>query len=238
MNSSIEKVITINKFMAEKDTINPSLYLKYIYKAFDSEDIYNFDYYKDNSKPISISEIDFNFEKNDDSVNENLQPEIKNDSYEQQTSISTAEALNKIELENKRYERLILSLINTDKYESGYLSKIEKYMSENCTVSNISIIKQVALKILYDHLDDSHVIEGILKLLSCCEYDELYPEGPSCCLMLFTNENLTIRNKAIQLFEQWGSKESVKQLETIKCSPDWIQKQLNDVISYLRKYGK
>ena len=147
------------------------------------------------------------------------------------------ELVKQIKEQNLKFEKRILDLIKSEIYESGKVSKIEKYITEECSENDLLFIKQVSLKILHDNVDNSHIIEGILRLFSTKSYDEMAPEAPMCCLSLLSNKSLLVRNKAIEIFEKWNSKKCLKQLEAQECSPAWVQKHLLNVVDYLKKYG-
>lgn len=182
----------------------------------------------------SINEKKFpftNFSDNELSYKTNI-----DDSFETSKN-GNQELVRQVKEQNEKFEKRILDLIKSEIYESGKVSKIEKYITEECLENDLLFIKQVSLKILHDNLDNPHVIEGILRLFSTKSYDEMSPEAPMCCLSLLSNKSLLVRNKAIEIFEKWNSKKCLKQLEAQKCSPAWVQKHLLNVIDYLKKYG-
>lgn len=204
----------------------------------------------DNNSPLfSMINNDFLAQNNQFSVNEPDFPltDFSGDEISYKTSINDSfetsksgnqELVKQVKEQNEKFEKRILDLIKSEIYESGKVSKIEKYIIEECSENDLLFIKQVSLKILHDNLDNSHIIEGVLRLFSTKSYDEMYPEAPMCCLSLLSNKSLLVRNKAIEIFEKWNSKKCLKQLEVQKCSPAWVQKHLENVIDYLKKYGK
>lgn len=190
-----------------------------------------------NNKYSSYFENKFLTSEINSSDNELLYNDINiNDSFDVKVN-NNQEIIKQLNIQNERFENKILDIIKSEIYESGKISKIERFMYDECNDNNLIFIKQVALKILYDNLDNSHIIEGILRLFSTKSYDEMAPEGPICCLSLLSNKSLLVKNKAIEIFEKWNSKKCVKQLEGQKCFPAWVQKHLLNVINYLKNYG-
>lgn len=223
--STIDSFFTIDK----KDQLNPFVIDKY-------------------SPLFSIINNDFLAQNNQFSINEveNSLTDFSDNGLSYKTSIDDSfetskntnqELVKQVKEQNEKFEKRILDLIKSEIYESGKVSKIEKYINEECSENDLLFIKQVSLKILHDNLDNSHIIEGILRLFSTKSYDEMAPEAPMCCLSLLSNKSLLVRNKAIEIFEKWNSKKCLKQLEAQKCSPAWVQKHLLNVIDYLKKYG-
>lgn len=195
--------------------------------------IFNNDFLPKNT-PYLINEEKFplsDYSDNEFSYKTNI-----DDSFETPKN-GTQELAKQVKEQNAKFEKRILDLIKSEIYESGKVSKIEKYITEECSENDLLFIKQVSLKILHDNLDNSHIIEGILRLFSTKSYDEMSPEAPMCCLSLLSNKSILVRNKAIEIFEKWNSKKCLKQLEAQKCSPAWVQKHLSNVIDYLKKYG-
>ena len=152
---------------------------------------------------FSIKEREFPFTNISDNE---LSYKINIDDSFETSKNGNQELVRQVKEQNEKFEKRILDLIKSEIYESGKVSKIEKYITEECSENDLLFIKQVSLKILHDNLDNPHVIEGILRLFSTKSYDDMSPEAPMCCLSLLSNKSLLVRNKAIELFEKWNSK--------------------------------
>lgn len=222
---------TIDAFFIEDKEIHnePVIIDKFspLYQMINNDLIVQNTHYSINEEQLSLSD----FSDNELSCNS------INDSFEV-TKKTNQGLVNQVKEQNEKFEKRILDLIKSEIYESGKVSKIEKYIAEECSENDLFFIKQVSLKILHDNLDNPHIIEGVLRLFSTKSYDEMSPEGPMCCLSLLSNKSLLVRNKAIEIFEKWNSRKCLKQLEVQVCSPVWVQKHLKNVIDYLNKYGK
>lgn len=142
-----------------------------------------------------------------------------------------------IKSEAKSYEKKILKIINSDYYESGVVSNIEKFMETDCNSNNLPFIIEAAQYILRKNLTNEHIVEGILTLLSTKSYDEMEPQGTFMCLSLLSNTNYTIRDKAVQTYEKWNSKKGINDLLSVHCQEEWLQDYINKVIENLREYG-
>lgn len=77
----------------------------------------------------------------------------------------------------------------------------------------------IPLKILSDivnkHLSDSHILEGILHILSAFDYSELAPFGISVILTCSINRSLRVQNLVISCIEKWQRPEFIPVLESL-----------------------
>lgn len=88
----------------------------------------------------------------------------------------------------------------------------------------------IPLKILSDvvnkHISDSHVLEGILHILSDFDYSELAPFGISIVLACSINRSPRVQNLVISCVEKWQRPEFIPVLESLATAyrHDWIEK--------------
>lgn len=57
-------------------------------------------------------------------------------------------------------------------------------------------------------------------------------------LGLLQHENIYLRDRAIQVYEQWNSKKGINVLKTLKCDQKWLQDYVDKVIEYLERDGE
>ena len=150
--------------------------------------------------------------------------------YESKQSELTEELVSK-------YIIILKRIIRNDSYESGVLSEIEQYMNEYCNDSNLLFIKEAAQQIFWDNYSDAHMMQGILRLLRSKSYDEMNSQGQTICLGLMHHKSITIRDQALQTFENWNSKKALKQLRHVYCPTQWMQNHMNKVLQYLESHG-
>ena len=150
--------------------------------------------------------------------------------YESKQSELTEELVSK-------YIIILKRIIRNDSYESGVLSEIEQYMNEYCNDSNLLFIKEAAQQIFWDNYSDTHMMQGILRLLRSKSYDEMNSQGQTICFGLMQHKSITIRDQALQTFENWNSKKALKQLRSVYCPTEWMKKHMNKVLHYIELHG-
>lgn len=199
-----------------------------------NDTIENSDFYNFFSTYNSFSTEIENMYKLDSSI-KSMESEDTSDNYFEKTKdeIITEEVKKKTE----NFRKEIFDILCKDKFETGEFSKIDLYF-ENITEDSLVYIKPALLSILSENEDDNHIIEGVLHVFSRLSYELMKPHAPTACIALFSHKSIMIKNKAIQVFEKWNSKDSLKQLEKHSCSPAWVQQHLENVIKYINEFGK
>lgn len=145
-----------------------------------------------------------------------------------------AEARDKI---ISQYTNEIRSLIRQDEFFDGEVSRSERYMIEAYKYGQINYITEAIMSLYSSSLGDTHMLEGILTMISCVPYEAIAPQGQIMAMGLLTNKALAVRDKAIQCFERWNSKKGLDYLKNIDCSPNWLQKYVEKVIMYIERDG-
>lgn len=193
------------------------------------------DYFKQSYK---ISPSLFFIQDNSNKVNASIELEDLSETTNNYLE-KTKEELIKIEVDkiSNQYEKKIYEILCADRFEVGEKSNIDDFLY-SLPNESLCYIKPALLRILSRNENNNHIIEGILRIFSFFEYKDMKPEGPTACLALFSHKSVLIKNKAIQVFEKWNSRDSLIQLENHVCSPSWIQAHLQNVISYIKEYGK
>ena len=186
-----------------------------------------------NSSPYSKFTAE-NSNEQDTTVKELESEDITNNYFEKTPNEIIKQAVKK---NTEIYKKEIFDVLCKDKFETGEFSNIDLYMN-NINENSLIYIKPALLSILSENEDNNHIIEGILHIFSRLPYTLMKPEAPMACIALFSHRSIMIKNKAIQVFEKWNSKDSVKQLENHSCTPGWVQQHLRNVIDYLNEFGK
>jgi hypothetical protein len=133
------------------------------------------------------------------------------------------------------YIDAILSVIACDEFEDGEISKSERYMRKNMSLETKDYILDALMKIYMDKYNNEHVLLGIMEMISCMKYEEVEPKGQIMALGLLQHENIYLRDRAIQVYEQWNSKKSLTVLKSLKCDQKWLQDYVDKVIEYLER---
>lgn len=136
------------------------------------------------------------------------------------------------------YINAILSVIMSDEFEDGEISNSERYMKNNMTLQTKDYILDALMKIYIDKYNDEHVMLGVMEMISCVKYEDVEPNGQIMVLGLLQHKNIYLRDRAIQVYEQWNSKKGIRVLKTLKCDQKWLQDYVDKVIEYLEREGE
>lgn len=143
---------------------------------------------------------------------------------------------NQDELENQ-FMVEILNIIRNDEYEDGTISNSEKYILDVNTSDSRPYLKSALMKLYLDNLGNEKILTGILLMISTIPYTDACPEGPIMAMGLLQNKSYAVRDKAIQAFERWNSKQGIEVLRNLNCDKKWLQRYVNKVIAYLVRDG-
>lgn len=138
----------------------------------------------------------------------------------------------------KTYINAILSVIVSDEFEDGEISNSERYMKKNMTFETKDYILDALMKTYMDKYNDEHVLLGVMEMISCVKYEDVEPQGQIMALGLLQHENIYLRDRAIQVYEQWNSRKGINVLKALKCDQKWLQDYVDKVIEYLEREGE
>lgn len=164
-------------------------------------------------------------------TNKSILFDVKVTDYIGQTELKTRKSI------ISQYINEIYMLIRQDDFIDGEVSESEHYIADAYNRGQIDYIAEALMKIYSSSLGDPHILEGILKMISCIPYEAIAPKGQIMAVGLLTNKNLSVRDKAIQCFEKWNSKQGLDYLKNIECAPVWLQKYVDKVIMYIERDG-
>jgi hypothetical protein len=136
-----------------------------------------------------------------------------------------------------RYINEIKILIRQDEFIDGEFSQSELYMDDAYDKGQIDYVTDALMEIYTSSLNEPHMLEGILTMISSVPYEIVYPKGQIIAAGLLENKELSVRDKAIQCFEKWNSKKGLIFLKNIHCTPKWLQKYTDRVIMHIERDG-
>lgn len=141
---------------------------------------------------------------------------------------------------NRKIMRLsheINMIINHDEYLDGEISQSEIFMKNAYANEQMDYVTEALMQIYSSNLLNTHILEGILVMISCVPYEAVQPKGQIMAMGLLSNKELVIRDRAIQCFERWNSKKGLVTLKSLDCQPKWLQKYVDKVIMYIERDG-
>lgn len=137
----------------------------------------------------------------------------------------------------EQYQNDIKNVITSDDFEDGVLSLSEEYIESIFTDESCEDIKTALMNLYLGNLSNSHLLTGILRMIGCIPYKKAVPQCPIMALGLLQNKDIYIRDRAIQVFERWNSKEGIPVLKSLNCDQKWLQRYVDKVILYLEEEG-
>lgn len=136
-----------------------------------------------------------------------------------------------------QFKNDILGIILNDTFEDGTITKSEEYIRETFSPDTSEDIKSAIMELYLSNLDRPFVLTGLLTMISSIPYHDAVPQCPIMALGLLQNKDISIRDKAIQVFEKWNSKAGIPILKSLQCDRKWLQKYVDKVILYLERDG-
>jgi hypothetical protein len=134
----------------------------------------------------------------------------------------------------KRYTRELIALIMDEDFEYGFDTKADVLVRSQMQI-NAWATKSWLNWIFLENLSNIPVLLGVLRVIARFDYSEVCPEGQTMAGMALSHENVEVKECGVRAFESWGTVESLKELEKLKVSTQWLQEYIDEVVSDLRK---
>lgn len=129
----------------------------------------------------------------------------------------------------------LLAKIRSCYFESGILCEADKYFAELAKQKgSIEYPLSLLSDITNHNIDNEHILEGVLHILSNCDYSVINPFGISIVLAATVNHSPIIQDLLISCFESWDSIEGIDILEKLKLDVPWLDQYRNEVVSQLK----
>ena len=135
---------------------------------------------------------------------------------------------------NERFR--LLASINDSYFESGVLNEADKYFEE--LIHKYGSITQplVLLSDITNHsIDNEHVLEGVLHILSNYDYSEINPIGISIVLAAVVNHSPVVQDLLIGCFERWDSLDGIDILNKLVLDTPWLIQYRDEVVNQLQQ---
>ncbi len=137
-----------------------------------------------------------------------------------------------------QYKNDIINVIRNDYFEAGIISQSENYILNIANTNNYEYIRDAANNLYLEYYNDSHILTGLLIMMGTLSYEDALPQGQTMALGLLQHKEISVRDRAVQVFERWNSKKGLDVLKELHCDQEWLQDYVNKVIKYLEKSGK
>ncbi len=198
-----------------------------------------------------------NYQKIDDQLSHQsrVTPNINVDEYylsstngydsELATTISSSEKFREstinddAEIQFKPQLRSVLSsMLSQEDFESGIINPSERYFVSEFKDSPVSAMNELMVLFMNNYQlgrKNSHILVGILHLLSHMDYEEIYPSGQAMAISGLSYSNNEVQEFAIKCFENWDNKDGILKLRAIQFNSKWLQEYANEVIEELER---
>jgi hypothetical protein len=130
----------------------------------------------------------------------------------------------------------IVSLLSVEEFEAGVSNPSEFYVSK-LLLENKNLTNQLLIRIYIDNLENSHVMIGILHMMSHFNYKDVY-NAQSIALAALSQADDDVKDLAVRCYENWGDKDCIRVLETVHSDTKWLQSYIDGVIIDLKKANK
>ncbi|MEL7569792.1 MAG: hypothetical protein AAGU14_04435 [Eubacteriaceae bacterium] len=133
------------------------------------------------------------------------------------------------------YKQLLINIMNNDIFEAGEIPESEIYFSTLINILGRNEALEILMSVYLDNFRNSHIILGILHIISHFKYEYMYPQGQIIALGSLQHHNISVKEFAIKAFENWGNKEAINILRGLSCDAKWLQEYVDEVIVELEK---
>ena len=131
-------------------------------------------------------------------------------------------------------ERMI-AIIQNCYFEAGIWTEADEFFERlRKTSGHIENSLKMLSDIVNHNLSDTHILEGVLHILSSYDYDEIDPYGITISLACAVNHSPIIQDLLISCFEKWGAIESIDILESLELDDYWLIEYRDDVVAQLK----
>ena len=151
------------------------------------------------------------------------------------TSSSSQISKNKLLVLLKAKVLRLECIINNCYFEPGILTEADEYFSELWTdmgKSSLEILSEIA----NTNLDDEHMLEGVLHILSSLPYAEIAPTGITIGIACGFNHSPLVIDRLIACFEDWEDPAAIGILERMDLTNiPWLSNYRDRVILMLKQ---
>ena len=179
-------------------------------------------YYDDESEHSSINSqqttTEYRFRKKEDQLSK--------------TSVSTSPITDEVFLaECSR----IKAMINSSYFESGVFNDVDYYFKR--LVNKYGSLERPLSILSYmtnHNIDNEHILEGVLHILSNYDYEDINPFGISIALAATVNHSPVVQDLLISCFESWDSPDGIDILEKMNLEVPWLKRYRDEIVIQLK----
>lgn len=126
-------------------------------------------------------------------------------------------------------------IINNCYFEPGISTEANEYFSELWEAMGKNSL-DILSELVNEHLDDEHVLEGVLHILSFLPYEEITPVGITIGIACGFNHSPLVVDRLIACFEDWEDPAAIRILDSMDLSSiPWLSNYRDRVVSMLEQ---
>lgn len=203
-------------------------------------------YYSDGSSKNNSSDL-FDSQNDSYSTEENknlILSSIENSQFadtatlrpkEDKTESTTADGIDipvKIDLYS-----VLSSVLEDEVFESGIINHSEEIFLKEFGEDELGALNAIC-RLFMDNIANTgrklNNLIGILHMLSHLDYNKVYPSGQMLAICAINHKNNEVAEYGIKCFENWGEKDGIDKLNSIRFSSLWLQEYANEVVEELK----
>lgn len=130
----------------------------------------------------------------------------------------------------------LLAKIRSCYFEAGIFCEADDFFAElirkHGTIDHpLSLLSDIT----NHNIDNEHILEGVLHILSNYDYSVINPIGISIVLAAAVNHSPVIQDLLISCFESWDAVDGIDILEKLELDALWLDQYRNEVVSQLKQ---
>jgi hypothetical protein len=134
----------------------------------------------------------------------------------------------------RQFTNELISLILDEDFEYGIDTKADVLVKNHMRLNPL-ITKDWLNGTFLENFSKVPVLVGLLRIIARLDYWEIYPVGQTMAVAALSHRKTEVQECGVRAFESWGTVESLKILENLKVSTQWLQEYIDEVVLDLRK---
>jgi hypothetical protein len=134
----------------------------------------------------------------------------------------------------KRFSERFLELIAESEFEFGFDSAADVFVRDRLA-ENALATKDWIDSLFIEHYADAAIATRMLRVIGHLDYHLIAPQGPTMALAALAHSSLEVRECGVRAFENWGTLECLRVLESVSCSEKWMEDYVRQVVVDLKE---
>lgn len=136
---------------------------------------------------------------------------------------------------------VISSVLEDEFFETGIVNDSEKIFMNEFRVDKLGALNTLSCLFMDNIAAESgrkiNNLIGTLHIVSHIDYEKVYPMGQMLAMCALNHINKEVSEYGIKCFENWGEKDGISKLSSIRYASKWLQEYADEVIEELKNGG-